>query len=110
MVVVPLIVDVSAAFVVTPLTVMVSLTTLDFVTGSGVILRPTSSVMTDVAVEVASGEIIEVVAVTFSVVILRTSDGVIETVSVLFNRVVDVASEAAIVVLAVNFATNVVVV
>lgn len=71
-VVVPLMVLVLGAFVVTPYSVTVSLTTLDLVTGSGVMVMPTSSLITVVDVEVTSGAVMEIVAVAFAVLVLIT--------------------------------------
>jgi len=109
-VVVPLTVEVVAPLVVTPASVTVPLTTLVLVTGSGVIVRPTSSVTTDVEVEVTSGDTMEVVAVTFNVLVFSTSIALIERVSVLFTTVVEVTSGAVTTALAVSFAITVVVV
>jgi hypothetical protein len=86
------------------------LTRLVFVTGSGVTVRPTFSVTTDVEVEVTSGDTIEVVAVTFNVLVLSISIALIERVSVLFTTVVEVTSEAVTTALAVSLAITVVVV
>jgi hypothetical protein len=109
-VVVPLIVDVAAALVVTLPSVTVPLMMLVLLAGSGVIVRLSSSVITNVEVDVRSGDVIEVVAVTFCVLVWRTSAPVIEIVCVIFKTVVEVASGAVISVLAVSFAVNVVVV
>jgi hypothetical protein len=109
-VVVPLTVEVAAPMVVTPPSVTVPLTTLVLVTGSGVTVRPTSWVTTDVEVEVTSGDTTEVVAVTFSVLVLMTSMALIETVSVLLTTVVEVTSGAVTSVVVVSWATTVVVV
>ena len=103
-------VEVVAPLVVTPASVTVPLTRLVLLTGSGVTVRPTSSVTTDVEVEVMSGDTIEVVAVTFNVLVLSTSIALIERVSVLFTTVVEVISGAVTTALVVSLAITVVVV
>jgi hypothetical protein len=109
-VVVPLMVIVSGASVVTPPSVMVCLTTVVFVDASGVIVSPTSSVTTSVEVEITSGEMMEMVAVSFWVLVLTTSTPEIANVSVAFARTVDVTSDPKTTVLVVIVAVKVIVV
>jgi hypothetical protein len=109
-VVVPLIVDVGAFAVVVPPIVVVALTALFLVTESGVTVRPVSSVITSVDVEVMSGEVYETVAVSFSISVLTTSAPVSDAVDEILITVVEVASGAMMVVLAVSLTIAVVVV
>jgi hypothetical protein len=96
--------------VVTPPSVIVPLVTSVFVTAPGVIVRPTSSVTTEVEVKVMSGDVTETVMVAFSTLVFVTSAAVIDNVSVSLAIVVDVTSGAVINVLVVSFSTTVVVV
>jgi hypothetical protein len=91
-VVVPLMVEVVAALVVTT-SVTVSLRILLLVIGSGVSVRP-SSVNTSVDVDVTSGDFTSTVAVALSVLVLTTSAPVIEMISVVFRTLVSVISYA----------------
>lgn len=107
---VPWIVEVLGALVVTPPSVIVSLTISVFVTAPGATVRPTSSVTTEVEVEVTSGEVTEMAIVAFSTLVLVTSAAVIEKVSVILAIVVNITSGAVTSVRAVSFSTTVVVV
>jgi hypothetical protein len=86
------------------------LRTLVFVIAGGVMVRPTFSVTTKVAVNVRSGAVMDVVAVAFSMLVLVTSIAEMDSISVTFTKVVVVTSGAVIKVLAVSFSTIVVVV
>jgi hypothetical protein len=77
---------------------------------AGVMVRPTSSVITYVEVEVTSGEVVEMVAVAFWMLVLTTSTPEIVRVSVALRTVVEVTSGPVIRVLAVSLAVSVVVV
>jgi hypothetical protein len=98
------------ASVVTPPSVVVALTTLVFVIGSGVIVRPTFSTTTLVDVEVTSGGVIEIVAVAFCTLVFTTTLPEMVTVSVTRRIVVFTTSGAVMRVLAVSFSTVVAVV
>lgn len=90
----------------TVVTVVVTLATLLFVTIAGVIVRPISSVTTNVDVEVTSGGVVVSVVVNFSMLVLVTSAPVIVTLSRTLRTVVDITSAAVTVTLAVMvFAT-----
>lgn len=68
---------------------MVDLITLVEVARAGVMVKPTSLVSTEVIVEYTSGDCCVIVAVTFSVVVLRMADCVSVTIDVIFRIVVD---------------------